>query len=161
MNLKSLPPWHAAYVGIPFVEHGRDRAGCDCWGLVRLVWKEQAGLDVPCHGTVYGATRDGRPIADAIRAGLAGEEEWEPVPAGDERPFDAVLMKGFWWDEEAEARKVSPIHVGLVLAPGTLLHIEHGTGAVLVDYRADRTISRRVVGFWRPVMLMDRGELEP
>jgi len=34
-------PWASTYVGIPYRFAGRDRAGCDCWGLVRLVLAER------------------------------------------------------------------------------------------------------------------------
>jgi len=33
-------------IGIPFVNGGRTRSGCDCWGLTVLVFKE-FGIDLP------------------------------------------------------------------------------------------------------------------
>lgn len=39
------------YVGIHWQPLGRTRAGCDCWGLVRLVLAEQLGVALPsCDG---------------------------------------------------------------------------------------------------------------
>ena len=35
------------WVGIPYREGGRDRSGCDCWGIVRLYLMETHGLELP------------------------------------------------------------------------------------------------------------------
>lgn len=141
------PIWAAAYVGIPFRDHGRDRAGCDCWGLVRLVLQEQAGLDLPSFATEYAAHDDHRRVSAAITAQASGGA-WLPVVAGDEQPFDVVQMTlpvrtaaGWRYDD--------PLHVGVVVAPGWLLHTEESAGALLARYRDDRLLARRVTGFWR------------
>ena len=42
--------WANAYVGLPWADLGRDRTGCDCWGLARLVYAEQLGIALPYGG---------------------------------------------------------------------------------------------------------------
>ncbi|MGE0256918.1 MAG: hypothetical protein AB7N54_20015 [Alphaproteobacteria bacterium] len=142
----AVPDWVAEYVGIPFREFGRDRSGCDCWGLARLVWAERIGLAVPDAGTDYpGFHADliGKALRDGREAG-----DWRVVAEGEERPLDAVLMKGYVPGESGGYRAVE-LHVGVVVTPAWLLHVERGIDTCLADYRRDRRLSRRVVGFWR------------
>ena len=141
------PSWAAGYVGIPFLDLGRDRAGCDCWGLVRLVLAEQAGIQLPSLATSYGSEANLVGVGDAIAAERRSGA-WDRIDAGNERPFDVVEMSG--------AARVpgsgwvfGPLHVGVVVASGWLLHVERGTAAVLARYREDQAVRRRVLGFWR------------
>lgn len=123
----------AEYIGLPFQERGRTRAGVDCWGLYRLVILERLGVTLPLHD-LYETTDD----RHAIAAAVAGEQvaEWQPVT--DPLPYDLVLLRIYG----------QPLHVGLYAGPGLMLHIERGKNAVLE--RIDRTAWRnRMLGFWR------------
>lgn len=42
-----MTEWVNAYVGIPYVANGADRTGVDCYGLLRLVAREQFGSELP------------------------------------------------------------------------------------------------------------------
>ncbi len=35
------------YVNIPYKYKGRDFNGCDCWGLVKLIFKKEKGITLP------------------------------------------------------------------------------------------------------------------
>ncbi|NMW23861.1 C40 family peptidase, partial [Rhodanobacter denitrificans] len=61
-----VPAWAGPYVGIPYRTHGRDRAGVDCWGLVRLVMAEVFGAELPDYGDTYRDGEDWGAIGDAV-----------------------------------------------------------------------------------------------
>ena len=35
------------YIGIPYLDKGRTFAGCDCYGLVKLYYKNELNIDIP------------------------------------------------------------------------------------------------------------------
>jgi cell wall-associated NlpC family hydrolase len=39
--------WVHKYLAIPYRPGGRDRTGLDCWGLLKLVYREQFGIELP------------------------------------------------------------------------------------------------------------------
>ena len=45
--------WTNTYIEIPFMAHGRDKNGLDCWGLIWLTYKEQRGIILPSYDEVY------------------------------------------------------------------------------------------------------------
>lgn len=125
--------WCAPYIGIPFVEHGRDRGGCDCWGLVRLVYAERLGVELPAYSGDYKDTRDGESISGLCRS---ERRRWQTV--GIERPMDVICLRvrGLPW------------HVGLVAEPGRMLHVIRGAAACIEDYTRPLW-ARRVEGIYR------------
>lgn len=125
----------AGYVGIPWQDKGRDRAGCDCWGLLRLVYAECLGITLPSYGDNYATAAD----REALHALIAGElGPWIAIPAGSEQTFDGVLTT-----EGGVIR-----HVGIVAGNGAMLHMPEGSDSVIASYRSHRYRSR-VAGFWR------------
>ncbi len=124
-----------SFIGLPYVDGGRSFAGVDCWGLVWLVHHEVRGVELPSFHERYTLPAD-RKVIDGIVAGTL--DAFDEIAAGQEQPFDAVLMR--------DAGRVC--HVGLVVRPGRLLHIERGHTSQIENYRTG-LIKSRVVGFYR------------
>lgn len=129
--------WWNRYVGTPFKPFGRDITGCDCWGLLRIVYQEAFGISLPSYLSDYTATDARQELA-----GLIGNEveanPWREIQKGQERGGDAVLLAlhGF------------PCHVGIVTEPGAMLHIIKGPGAVVERYDS-RAWANRFRGIYR------------
>ena len=136
------PESFARYVGLPFRDHGRDITGVDCWGLVRLVYAELAGIELPSYTEQYGCLT-GYPdlaLAALIRAELPA---WSPVASGEERALDGVALR----------MGVAETHIGVVVAPGLFLHARQGSESVIERYHATAWC-RRVAGFYRHAALV-------
>lgn len=130
-----VPIWAGRYIGLPFAERGRDRAGLDCWGLVRLVMAEQFAMTLPCFAKEYQ-----RPTDQAVIGGIVQREmpSWRAVPAGQEELGDVVVLR----------MRGAPMHVGMVIGDGQMLHIEQGINSAIERYSGLRW-RERVEGFFR------------
>lgn len=42
-----MESWANNYIGIPYLFGGSTREGCDCWGLVRMILREQYKKELP------------------------------------------------------------------------------------------------------------------
>ncbi len=131
----SIPIWVGHYIGLPFKEHGRDRMGVDCWGLVRLVMAEQFSIVLPSYSTYYDSTTREDQLAPLI---AEERRHWIPIEHGEEVFGDVVVLR----------MRGQPIHVGLVIEKGRMLHAEVGIGSVLDSYASARW-ALRVTGFYR------------
>lgn len=120
------------YVGLPWRDRGRTPDGCDCWGLLRLVYAGEFGIDLPDHSNGYVDTSD-RAISGLIGNGLA---DWTSVAAGREGPLDAILIRQAPW------------HVGVVVRRGLMLHMPENQSSCIEPYDTGRW-SRRVEGIYR------------
>lgn len=70
--MNSIFPWAKDYIGIPYKSKGRDRKGADCWGLVRLILKEQFDVDVPSFHDLYFDASDRKAWMKAIETNKYG-----------------------------------------------------------------------------------------
>ena len=134
--MTGLPAWINQYVGLPFAEHGRDRAGVDCWGLVRLIYQEQFGVTLPSYAEAYRTTADAEEIGALVRKVTA--TSWESVPLPEARLGDVLMLR---------VRNQS-MHCALVLTPPSFLHIQRGSDAVVERWDAWNW-SKRISGVFR------------
>ena len=135
--MSELPDWCAQYIGLPFVEGGRDRSGLDCYGLLRLVINERFAGSVPEYeGIAWHAGDDKNLLASLMDERV---RLWLPVRIGDEHPGDGVLLRVMG----------RPIHVGVVVARGWMLHIEKNCDSLIERYAGGSRWERRVLGFYR------------
>ena len=120
------------YIGVPFVDGGRDLAGFDCWGAIWLAYRER-GIELPDYGEI--SALDLRRVAREIEG---GQEAWQPVETP--REFDVVLLRLY------NRRWIG--HVGLMVDGRRMLHTEKASAAVVVALD-HYTVRNRVAGFRR------------
>jgi len=120
------------YVGIPFLERGRTRDGCDCWGLVRLVLHDEFGVDVPLFDG-YSNLKSMRHIGQMCDEGkplVAAARVDAPDPG-----IVVVMLVG-----------PHPAHLGICVDDQHLLHVEKGCNAV---YQRIDQVRHRIEGFYK------------
>lgn len=129
------PTWVNRYVGIPYVPGGRDHSGVDCWGLVALVGREQFDRNIPMYdGTWWDEGADRKAIADYMCQQKT--EMWTEIAVPDIGDVALINMLGV------------PMHVGVVVEHGLMLHCERGCNSCVESYRSPRWV-KRIEGFYR------------
>lgn len=119
------------YVGVPYALNGRKASGADCWGLVRLIYKEQMGIDLPSNAEI-----DGAEVDHVVEAIAKARENWLRVDSP--RVGDVVLLRIMG--------KVA--HIGIVSQQGKFLHCREGFDAAEESYTSGKW-KHRVEGFYR------------
>lgn len=130
-----MSAWATAYVGIPFSDLGRDRRGLDCWGLVRLVYLEVAGVVLPSYTEAYVSAAERVEVA-AVIGDAAGSGVWRPVSFG--HALDVAVMR----------RGRDDCHVGVLVSERELLHVAAGKTSCIESLSA-AWIAPRLTGLWR------------
>lgn len=78
------------YIGLPWLDRGQTADGCDCEGLLRLVYAGELGITL---------------AAPLDRA------DWILVAAGAERPLDAILIRQAPWHVGVVVRRGLMLHM--------------------------------------------------
>lgn len=142
-----IPAWVDQYIGVPFLEYGRDPKGWDCWGCLRWCLAKHYGIEIPAfdgktwHEPPIGMT-DREKVVHRLRQSVELSElmqsnitQWREI----EKPYPGcgVLMRPHR----------HAMHVGLVVDVGVMLHIEEGCHTVCVPYDG-LMWKNRVEGFY-------------
>jgi probable lipoprotein NlpC len=128
--------WSNPYIGLPWREKGRDRNGVDCWGIARLPLLEIKGVETPDYSGGYVSVAAREELARLFADTRASP--WRPIERNKEEAFDIVVF----------ARAGFETHVGLVVEPGRMLHVEAHGESHITGYRDGRW-NRRLAGFYR------------
>lgn len=128
--------WHNDYIRIPFADRGRTRDGTDCWGMVRLIYAEKLNVELPSllH---YVNTEDKTALIRGIEEHDA-KHNWALIPKGQEQEFDVPVFNICGM----------PMHVGVVVRPGYMVHCQRDIGTSFETYRGHRWFNR-LEGFYR------------
>ncbi|MDO5648869.1 NlpC/P60 family protein [Paracoccus sp. (in: a-proteobacteria)] len=129
--------WANRFVGLPYRECGRDRAGSDCYGLACVIYREELGITLPDY-LGYASVEEHGEIATLID-GAQQLPMWLPV-SGPALAFDLAVFR----------RGRLQTHLGVVVRHGLMIHMVDQDCAKLERYHSGRW-GARLTGVWRHV----------
>lgn len=143
-----MTPWSNAYVGLRWAEKGASRDGVSCWGLVRLRYATDHGIDLPGYDGDFACAAERAEVCAVItRATTIGP--WHPVREAEVRDDDVAVFRIGGIDA----------HVGLVCGPGLMLTVSRRKDSEVVQWTSWLWRSR-LSGFYRHVALMDAARVD-
>jgi cell wall-associated NlpC family hydrolase len=129
--------WADRYIKTPFKDGGRDSLGADCWGLVRMVYRNECDIELPLHGAI--SSTELAKIAEQVATDASDANTWLPV-IGTPQEYDVCVMQ--WYGRHIEG------HVGVMVDHHRVLHTEAHVGAMIVPV-THPFVSKRIKYFRR------------
>jgi len=114
------------YVGIPFKEKGSSYGGCDCWGLVKLIYKHEYKIELNDFTDGYENTGD-KNIGNLVRQEQQNAKKTEDPKEGD------ILVFNFLGE---------PLHVGIWISAQRMLHVMKGINASIEKHNKKQWAQR-------------------
>ncbi|TSA10039.1 MAG: hypothetical protein D4R73_05900 [Deltaproteobacteria bacterium] len=122
-------------IGVPFLDHGRDFQGWDCWGLVVQTYQECFGIVIEDFSGLTGLnSTESEKLYENYR------NSWIEIESGKEMPGDLIIMR------------TRVIHVGVVVKKNMMVHAQNDYGTLVESYTAAIWKSR-IIGIYRHVKL--------
>ena len=109
--------WVKKYIGIPFISNGRTMEGCDCYGLVRLVLRNEYNVELPELSDNYDDAKNIEETSKLFRENLPVLTA-EKIPELKEKALVIITKLG------------KPCHTGIYAGDGYILHTGAKTGCV-------------------------------
>ena len=125
--------WWNSYIGIPFVNKGRERDGLDCWGLFKIVYEDRLSIFLPSYITDYTEAGINESVNSTFTEGL--KKGWSR--ADIVREYDLVIL----------TLAGKPFHCGIVTKPGFMLHVMRGCNSIVESYTG-RMWNNRIEGIY-------------
>lgn len=125
----TIDDWCRKAIGVPFVPHGRDYEGWDCWGLVVCAYRDVRGVDLPDVAN-YSIT-DYRALSHHF--GARSESRWWRLDKPEPMAIAGIYRRGH------------VIHAGLVIHGRRIVHVEQG-----VETCVELISNFRVEGYYVP-----------
>lgn len=106
------------YIGIPYVSHGRDFNGCDCFGLVQLFLKNEYDIEMPEINS-YDDASNGAAVEGLISV-------HKPILAGEKKQTPQASYVALY------RYRGMISHMGVCIDRHRILHIMKGINSVIV-----------------------------
>lgn len=111
---------------------GRDETGVDCWGLVRLFYSQELGIELPEYSSVGHGINDEGELAKEIHARM---QNWRQVETPEQGDCVLLNIAG------------APTHIGIVVTKNTMLHVSKSSNSVIERFTGMKW-QRRIEGFY-------------
>lgn len=129
------------YFSLIYVSNGRDERGVDCWGLTRLIYKNEFGIELPSYSGRYKDSDNQNEVSDLVSE---AKSDWIEIPKGQEQVGDITILYLLGY----------PMHIGVVVSRNNMIHIMKRINVVIEDYTSRRW-EKRIFGFVRHKEMMN------
>jgi len=125
--------WAKKYVGIPYKLHSFEMDGCDCYGLVALILKNEFDILIPRYDDKYCSSSSKEDITDIYNNEV---KRWKKVDKPSIGSVIYFMLSGY------------PRHVGVVVSDKQFVHnLCSPKSSTIGDFTSSKW-KRRVIGFY-------------